>query len=71
MFFVEHAKHKALFDLLPSDIIHDIDMWNLVLEHREKLKLDLMQLTEHIPILCASCTFDLTYAHFSFYMHCK
>ena len=56
-------------DYLPSELIHDIGMWNAGLLHRNKLKQVLMQITHHHQVIRASTSYKLKYATFEYYMH--
>ena len=62
-------KNEIFFDLLLLHIFHDIDTWHLGLEHQDKLNQVMKWLTERIPIIRASHTYDLKYVPFGFYAH--
>ena len=51
------SKNCTQFDSLPSDLLHNIDMWNLGLVHRNKLKSVLDQITQQNFIIFASTSY--------------
>ena len=57
-------KNCTQLDSLLSELLHNIDMWNAGLAHHKKLKLVLVRLTQHRPVLREPLTYKTTYAPF-------
>ena len=55
------SKNCTHFDTLPSDIFHNIYMWNFSLLHHEKFNIFLAQITQHNPFLCSNRSYKLKY----------
>ena len=56
-------------DSLPSELLHNIDMWNAGVVYGIKLKLVLMRLTQHHPFLRAYTYDKMKYTPFEYYMY--
>ena len=55
------SKNWTRFNSLPSDLLHNICMWNAGLLHHNKLKPVLVQATLHRPVICEFKYYKLHY----------
>ena len=62
-------KNCTQLDSLPSEILHNIDIWNARLVHCKKLKPVLVWITQHHLFLPAYDSYELKYSPFDYYMH--
>ena len=62
-------KNHTQLDSLPSELLHNIEMWNTGHVNYNKVKLVLFQLTQHHPVLCAYKYYKLKYPPFDYFMH--
>ena len=68
--FTNHSyKNCTQLDSLPSELLHNIDMWRAGLVNHIKLKPVLVQITQYYPVLCASTFYKLKYPPFDYFMH--
>ena len=67
-------KNCTKLDLLPLELLHNIDMWHVGLVHRNQLKPVLIRIIQHHPVLCESAAYELKYVPFEYctnYDHIK
>ena len=57
------------FDSLPSDLLHNIEIWHACIVDCNKLKPVSAQLTQHNPVLCVSKSYKLKYSPFDLFMY--
>ena len=56
-------------DSLPLKLLNNIGMRNVGLVHHNKLKLVLVQITQHHPVICVYMSYKLKYMPFNYFMH--
>ena len=63
------SKTYTQFYYLPSEILLNIGIWYAGIVHRNKLKLVLVLITQHHPVLCAHKSYKLKYVPFEYLLN--
>ena len=60
-------KNHTYLDLIPLELLHNIDMWYSGIVNCNQLEPVLVKLIQHHPVLCASTAYKLKYTPFEYY----